>query len=261
MNFSKKVTLLLATCLIVGLSIQWNLLHSISSPRLNSTHPEIISSSLMCPANTTGYNPKNTVFLVDYHYVIAQLDWQEAWDIFSKHPEKLKTSMRLLSYLTKKVVGFKHDHESILERYLNENAPETAQQANQDLINAYRLDLSTVSLLKMIKDEGYKIFFFSDMLPETFKVQKAKHPELFKLFYAINLRSEENNFSSKTQTQRFDQVKEFVQEKLGYTPEHYVFLDDKKSNITTAAKSGICSIHFSNARQAYRLLRQLSIIM
>ncbi len=224
-------------------------------------HPIIDTSSIKCPATSTAYTPNNTVFLVDFHKVIAQLDWPKAMKNFKEHPQRFKTTMRLISYLYKKAVGFAYDEESILEHYLNHgNCDQKCREYNTLLMNSYKLDPETVNLLQSLKDAGYKLVFFSDMLPETLAVQRERHPELFKLFYAINIREPKNDFASKLKASRFTHLKKSLPRELGFTPKHYIFLDDKKGNIVEAYKAGICSILFTNASQTATILNQLNII-
>ncbi|MBT4856370.1 hypothetical protein HOM50_00825 [bacterium] len=262
MTIAKKVGLFIALTLALGFTIhQIELRRFFPSKAETFHHPSIETSSIQCPATSVSYTPDNTVFLVDFHYVIAQMDWKEAWSNFSKHPNKFKVSMRLVSYLFKKVSGFKNDKESILERYLNKNSTNKKYlDSNTKLINSYKLDHNTVELLRELKQKGYKLFFFSDMLPETLAVQKERQPELFKLFYAINIRAPQNDFASKLTAERYIDMKEFVTKKLGKAPEHYLFLDDKKANAKEAYKAGICSIIFTTATQAEKVLRKLKIL-
>jgi FMN phosphatase YigB (HAD superfamily) len=261
MNLTKKIGLLIVIALGLGFTVNQMELKRFFPQEEAFEHPTIDTSTIKCPATSIAYTPKNTVFLIDFHYVIARMDWTEAWKNFQEHPQRFKTSMRLVSYLFKKMAGFKNDKESILEQYLNhENCDAKCRLYNEKLINSYRLDYNTVELLKDIKKKGYKLFFFSDMLPQTLKVQQQRQPELFKLFYAINIREPKNNFASKLTAARYEQMKEFVKSKLGYTPEHYLFLDDKKGNVSQASKAEICSIVFINAKQTETILHKLKIL-
>ncbi|OGB97603.1 hypothetical protein A3F06_03670 [candidate division TM6 bacterium RIFCSPHIGHO2_12_FULL_36_22] len=262
MNIIKKLTILI----LIGLGLFFIINHFefnslFAAEDLVFEHPIIDTNNIKCPATSTPYTPENTVFLVDFHRVIAQLDIQEALKNFHAHPQKFKTSIRLVSYLYKKAVGFKNDEESILEHYLNHaDCNQQCRESNILLINSYKLDSDTVHLLESLRDAGYKLIFFSDMLPETLAIQQQRHPELFKLFYAINIREPKNKFASKLKAFRFIHLKETLPQELGFTPQHYIFLDDKKGNIKEAYKAGICSILFTNAARTAIILNKFAIL-
>jgi FMN phosphatase YigB (HAD superfamily) len=229
-----------------------------------------LSLLLIVSTNLTGsehleYRPDNTVFLIDFHHVIGRFDLKAALANFWNNPKKLQTAGRLFTYSMKKFFHtspFKTKKESVLEYYLNkrEKSPEVIR-ANNNLVNSFIIDQKTFALLKKLKERGYKLVLFSNIPDLSLHVQQTRHPELFNLFDALWVRTAENKYTSKTDLESFDQIKDVAQKVLHNKAKHFIFLDDSPSNIDRARKSGkIHGILFSTADKAEKELRKRLII-
>ncbi len=92
MKVVRKVTLLTLVTLSLGFTINHMELNGLfTSTAIAFEHDTIDTTALKCPATTTAYTPDNTVILVDFHRVIAQLDIREALKNFNDHPQRFKT--------------------------------------------------------------------------------------------------------------------------------------------------------------------------
>ena len=227
-------------------------------------HPAINTIDQFSAQSVPVYKPDNTVFLVDFHHVLARFDVKEAWKNFRQHPKKAHLASRIFTYVKNKYVFpqlFKEPKESVLEFYLNKNevSPETIQLNNR-LVNSFTIDQKTLKLLKTLKNKGYKLILFSNMPDVSLRIQQQRHPDVFKLFDALWVRTANNKYSSKNDMSAFDQIKIVSENVLLRKPERYIFFDDNAGNISRATQAGICGILFTNAEQAEKKLKKMAIL-
>ncbi|HJM69067.1 MAG TPA: hypothetical protein QGF02_03920 [Candidatus Babeliales bacterium] len=206
-------------------------------------------------------NPNNTVFLIDFHNVFAFTDWGAAWNSLWYNPGKFSKIFRIAKYYAQKPFHTKSVQGFSLLQYLNAGYEDTTYQAaNLLLVNSFKMDTPAVTLLKKIKEDGYKLILFSNTPETSIEWQVRAHPEVFNLFDAKWYRRIANNNITKKHAESFEQVKVLSQETLGHQPEHYIFIDDTKGNITRAARADICGILFTSVNQTDEILTNLGIL-
>lgn len=206
------------------------------------------------------YNPKNTVFLVDFHNVLAYTDWRKGSSILMNNPDKIMRVRRLISYYWHKLLKSDTIHDFSLHEYLNAGDTSNEYKAtNIAWVSSFWVDPKATALMKKIHDAGYKLVLFSNTPKETILYMQREHPELFDLFSELWYRSREHNIT-KRMPQAFDEIKELSRKALGHEPQHYIFLDDTKGNIRRGNEQGICGILFKNPEQTERMLKLADVL-
>ena len=108
----------------------------------------------------------------------------------------------------------------------------------------------TVKILKQLKKKGYKLYILSNIGEKSLKCIEERHPDVFKLFDGIYTASDRDGYIKKPQPEIY---KRYL-DKFGQNPNELIFIDDKKSNLTAAKKFGIDTIHFTSAKNLFKVL-------
>lgn len=107
----------------------------------------------------------------------------------------------------------------------------------------------TASLLRRLKDAGYRIYGLTNWSMETYPLIRDRY-EVFSWFDGIVVSGEEHLLKPDAAIYRC------LFERYGLSPEESVFLDDNADNVMASEALGMAAIRFESAAQAEQELRQ-----
>lgn len=108
----------------------------------------------------------------------------------------------------------------------------------------------TVEILKQLKDSGkFKLYGLTNWSAETFPVAKERY-DFLGLFDGILVSGDEKC------RKPFPEFYQLLLSRYNINAGNSVFIDDNKRNIIAAEKEGIQSIHFIDAEQLRKALRE-----
>ncbi|MDM8518770.1 HAD family phosphatase [Anaerolineales bacterium HSG6] len=102
--------------------------------------------------------------------------------------------------------------------------------------------LETVEILRLLKQNGYRLFGLSNWSAETFPRIQHKY-EFFNWFEGIVLSGAVKLIKPAPE------IYNILLEQIGEPAEKCLFIDDSKPNITTANELGFMTIHFESPSQ------------
>ncbi|MDR0485904.1 MAG: HAD family phosphatase [Elusimicrobiota bacterium] len=113
-------------------------------------------------------------------------------------------------------------------------------------------DEGTISLIKSLKENGYKLFIISNFAKEKFEILTAKY-DFNKYFDGIIISAEVQALNPSAE------IYEGLFSKFNLKPQECVFFDDLKENVEGAKKAGMEAEVFTDAYSARRFLKNLSV--
>lgn len=113
-------------------------------------------------------------------------------------------------------------------------------------------DEGTISLIKSLKENGYKLFIISNFAKEKFEILTAKY-DFNKYFDGIIISAEVKALKPSAE------IYEILFSKFNLKPQECVFFDDLKENVEGAKKAGMEAEVFTDASSARRFLKNLSV--
>lgn len=121
------------------------------------------------------------------------------------------------------------------------------------IANAQVPILPTVELIQQIKQNGFKLYVFSNIGEQSAAILQTKYPEIFALFDGILVTESHDNYIMKPSPAAFNK---FLT-KFNLTKNQLVFIDDKQANIHIARTMGIAAIQFVNPCQCRQILQKI----
>ena len=118
-------------------------------------------------------------------------------------------------------------------------------------ISCHKPIKGTINLIKKLRKKGIKIYFLSDNVKERSKHLQNK----FKFLEDFD----DGVFSHKVGLTKSDGIKVFKMalQKTRNKPSEVLFIDDEEDYVKTARILGMNAIHFKNAKQLEREIKQL----
>lgn len=212
-------------------------------------------------------NQKNPVFLWDLHEVVFRKSWHRLLQsiiFFDRKREIARGFSRELFQLC--LLHFKErlrlTKRSVSAADLLYLAEQNQNEALTDLLFqvcfAYQPIVQTVSLIKELKELGFRQHIGSNIPRPVFDSFKELHPEIFALFdYAHVVDVTDINSAIKKPDPVF--FTSYLEHQK-FSPKDVIFIDDKKRNITTARAIGIQAIHFRRPATLRKKLIDLKLL-
>lgn len=223
-----------------------------------------VSKAVCAADNVIKHTPENTVIAFDLNDVLVEkniksMTWQSAcllanpytWQyilnpyFWSKAKEYAKNTKAKGTIFTDKLVK---DYPG-LEYY----KPTFISISSSHVVNP--IALATVVNLKQ---QGYKIFIFSNMENETMTEVSKNNPQLF-----TNI---DGYFCPPADGSDFKPNLSFYESFKGYLKsqdalkEHTVFVDDKPENITAAQQAGFIGIVCDNIHNVFKKFDEMGLV-
>lgn len=117
--------------------------------------------------------------------------------------------------------------------------------------------IETVTIIKALKNKGYKIFLFSNIGERTYVDFEKKFPEIVTLFDDICIAHAHDGWIQKPQQAAFEK---FLI-KFSLNPEQCIFIDNSKKNIKTAQQKKFKTIKFKYPKTLKKELHKLGILL
>lgn len=182
------------------------------------------------------YQPDALVIVFDLHEVLMKLDL----------PLLLRSSLYALVSHPRSTFKLAYD-------YLSDQELDLSEQATRNMFNAQNPIPETWLIASELKTEGFPLFLFSNIEPQTFKELQARYPTQFSLFQGFHTaRSKELQKPSLAAYLDF----EAFLKSFGYVRPLIIFIDDNKNNIAVARKIGWYAILYKNPQQLTKALEQ-----
>ena len=203
-------------------------------------------------------SPTQTAFVFDLHGVVFRFNPLQAARHAVVTPHKKVLFWAAINpFLIWDVLKLLHNSAVVEEaimaighKYpnLKEVIPLALKMANEQLPIE-----PTISLIKQLKQQGFKIFIFSNIGEKSAQILQHNHPEIFALFDGILFTSAQDNYLMKPSEDAF---LKFLN-KFKLQKEQIIFIDDKQSNVHVARKMGISALQFINPYQCGLLLKRM----
>ena len=200
-------------------------------------------------------NPTNNILIFDVHGVIFKLSIVEIIKVVLKDPSSLWIITMMLRpmlciHLLKSQLNGGVAEEIIFnvanrKPHLSWFVPKAFK-----LINAQVPIKPTVKILEDLKNKGYKLYILSNIGEKSLKYIEGMHPEVFTLFDGIYTANDRDKYIKKPQPKIYQNYLD----KFNQDPSKLIFIDDKKSNLTAAEKFGMQTIHFTSAKNLFKVL-------
>ena len=155
-----------------------------------------------------------------YNYDAAKIDAEQYWN-------------KINGYYNKKSLSQKDLSELIF----------------YDVISWSKINKKTISLIKRLKNINMKLSILSNMNFE-FLEYLIKKEKWFKYF-------DNRVFSCEINLIKPDEeIYKFILKQISEQPENVLFIDDSESNILTAKKLGMNTIHFKNNHDVEKIIKE-----
>lgn len=182
----------------------------------------------------------STVIMFDLHGVLTKTNLMRAAKKFLKIPHKIHF--------------LKSAWQGELARCISTADPEYQREMVKTL-NQQTIQPAVVSIVKELKDNGYKLILFSNICPQALD-NLREDPDfayLFSLFDAFALNGIQTDFSDKPSPKAFAHAKKIALQ-VNPRADSFILIDDTKSHLLAAQKYGIKSIHFKSEHQLRKVL-------
>jgi len=198
---------------------------------------------LLSEANSLEFNAENTIFAFDFHNVVVRqnvgrmlkdlLLTKQGLQFFALvlflHPLLLlSTIIRIFT------LGFPTVTEEFWfylvkrHKYLHSFTPLFSQ-----IVNSYRLDEGTLTVIAALKKKQYKIFLFSNIGGKFWKDTEKRYKSFFEHFDGFLVSTEENGYVSKPSHLAYNHFhKSFNVSNL-----KVIFVDDSASNVKASSSN------------------------
>lgn len=213
------------------------------------------------------FQPKNAVILWDLHGVLSKPNILQA----AKHAWNLPNKTKILKALFNKktyttIWNLKKNGQDCSEQYAaellkNVESLKTFKKNDAiDFINAQKPMQETVSLMKRIGKQTKGNFLLSNIGIDSWKsLQQKSGYEFLSVFDDAIVCSAQNKWKAKPHPNAFINAKRRVRKRYP-NAKTFILIDDDIKNIRGARKQGIYGIHFKNAQQLQRDLRNIGFI-
>lgn len=229
-------------CMLISVMTEWEI------QSLNKNFPKDESTQ------TKAF--PDTAFAFDLHGVIFTLDPIIVFKELMKSPKTKLFSAILYPRLLLNSLYMMHKGEVAEEVVLSveKQAPELKDLIGTGLriINAQRPIPETVNLIKKLKENGHKIYIFSNIGEQSIAMLAKRYPDIFSLFDGISATSRSDNYIKKPDPKSYEK---FLAE-FGLEKSKVIFVDDKLKNIKASISFGMPAVIFTTS---YNLCKQLNL--
>lgn len=128
-----------------------------------------------------------------------------------------------------------------------------------ELSTAHKPNLPMLDIVRNLKDQGYKLYIFSNMGCETVARMCEKFPDIFDLFDGKVLPNPENNYDCKPRPSFYIELNNYLASQ-GQGDKQRIFSDDREENIAEAYRNGIAGIVYTSIDAFRSKLVELGVI-
>jgi len=164
----------------------------------------------------TPVSPSSTVVLVDLHGVLFELSWKRA----------LCTGIKNVFKIMKNIRRLKKEHPKM-------SFKDRCKESGQVPANCQIPQERVWRMIRTLKRQGYPVYLFSNILPETFDGLRKKFPDLFKLFDGCITPQYSNNLMNKSHDGFFKHAEQLLA-KDGHGGKRIYLFDDTPANVAKA---------------------------
>lgn len=111
----------------------------------------------------------------------------------------------------------------------------------------------TVSILKQLKEAGYKLYGLTNWSAETFPRARQRH-EFFDLLDDMVISGEVGHVKPDPE------IFQILLERIGRPARECLFIDDALANVQQAQRMGFVTVHFESPEQLKTVLQELGIL-
>lgn len=119
-----------------------------------------------------------------------------------------------------------------------------------DIINEQIPMIPTIDYIKQLKQQGFKVYVFSNIGKHTFEKFRIKFKDIFDLFDGYSVTDPDDRWIQKPNAEAYYKFLAM----FNVQPEHVIFVDDQANNIKGAQKVGISTILFRCPQDLPRIL-------
>lgn len=195
------------------------------------------------------------VIVFDLHGVVLDTDWNSIWQEFKKFTFSLHTISTFfnpfLLYDTVRLYHVSDSAEEVITKLIAQYPKlKTYYPTFMALVNAQKPNNGTVQILNRLKSDGYPLYVFSNIGPESLRFLQEKFPSIFNSFAGFIHSQPEDNWIQKPNTRAYTKLLK----QYNLHPEQIIFIDDKQVNINAAHKMGFNTILFVSPEQLQKSL-------
>lgn len=230
------------------------------------------SKTILIPATAiTPLTPKNTVFLWDFHDVLAKRNKRKTlstvWNFPKKGTVLRKMNRTLLCKMFKMIGNSATTSEELIHVIRDQNNPELEELIYQ-VANIQEPIPGTVALIQELHRMGYQHYIGSNIGSSIFAdlINPLKHPQFAPLFSQFNLEHPQTvDFELAHPEKTIKKpAPEFYQEflrknNIDLATTNVIFVDDRLENVRAAQKAGFIGIHFKYPSQLRKDLHWLGV--
>lgn len=109
-----------------------------------------------------------------------------------------------------------------------------------DIVNEQIPMVPTIDYIKQLKQQGFKVYVFSNIGKHTFEKFRIKFKDIFDLFDGYSVSDPDDKWVQKPNPEAYYKFLAM----FNVQPEHLIFIDDQTNNINAAQKVGISTVLF-----------------
>lgn len=201
------------------------------------------------------------IFVFDLHDVLFKRNY---WETF-KLCYAIKNKYGLLRVLCNpfcvydafKLLGITRVSEAYLVKLAKKHTPLTPYvETIIDITNAIKPIPRMFEFINQLKDNGHRLYIFSNIGKKTFEKLNNSYNYLFVRFDGIHYVEEHNDWLAKPHHNAY---KLFLK-KFNINPELMIFVDDKNKNIKAAHALGITAFIYRSSCELLRALKEYKLI-
>lgn len=205
--------------------------------------------------------PHNTIITFDIHGVLFKPNFKKIIQLVWNNKKAFTIGFYLFNpKFTFKLISLKYKR-AVPEEYfvtLTRDYPSLEQYKPLAIAisNAQTPVQEIINTAHTLKNKGYTLHIFSNIGEHVFADLAKTHPDIFALFDAVQVPSEQNGFINKRHPAAFSNYLS------NFNPHHktIVLIDDNKRAVARASQAGIIGIYFKNIQQLHTDLHQLHIV-
>jgi FMN phosphatase YigB (HAD superfamily) len=183
------------------------------------------------------------VIVFDWHGVIANFSKTNALSSFYKMDNKLNFFKNLYKFTKRGIIEKQTEWRSITNA-LNKNQQDDVYA----LINCHKLNNQMIDIIYDLHKKKYPLALFSNVDKDSldwFSQNNKQVKRLLEIFQLIWTPCLENGYVRKSDPKAYQDFLEKFKEKFG--DQDLIFIDDSKSKIKLAQKTGIKTYYFRSA--------------
>ena len=214
-------------------------------------------------SSSGNFNPENTIFAFDLHYVILFPKVKEMARIFiSESPKGTVVPLMLNPLAIYRMVNLIREcpvAEKVFDDFSKTyRSVEDLKSIFLKIMNCQELNRFIICLIQAIRNMGYKTYILSNIGAQVLKHFLEQEPEVAKLFDGFYVPSSTNYYLRKPDPFFFDGFKDYLANFKDQN-KNIIFIDDLDVNVTSAKKLGYFAIKYKSNFELVKTLEAFGI--